>query len=211
MYGEWLLQLKTFFTSTPGKRVLDTHRTGKLGELQRWAGRCGQKRNLSTLPRINKLVHHYPGELPLLRSWVISMLETAVPARRLGVLPTFSLRLPYVYSRVSKHKIHKHWQVVSSAYDSGSQPKTRDGLLRESSREEIRLLTSNLDTTIRIIIQILKTFPHLGSLNSSVGIVTGWTARVRFQAVQDYLTASRLALGPIQPPIQGYRGLFPQV
>jgi hypothetical protein len=51
-------------------------------------------------------------------------------------------------------------------------------------------------------------------MDSSVDMATGWTARVRFPGVQHFLfsTASRPALGPIQPSVQWLpRDLSPEV
>jgi hypothetical protein len=39
-----------------------------------------------------------------------------------------------------------------------------------------------------------------------IGIAKDWKARVRFPAEQDFSTASKLALGPIQSPIQWVSG-----
>jgi uncharacterized membrane protein len=86
----------------------------------------------------------------------------------------------------------------------------RTGLSPSGKKKSIvsLFLIRKLHVLIIIIIIIIIIIMYLvHDYIKGIGIATGWTARVRFPAVQDFLfTASRPALGPTKPPIQWVTG-----
>jgi hypothetical protein len=66
--------------------------------------------------------------------------------------------------------------------------------------------------SLMLCVSLIQIIIIIMSWNSSVGIGTGWTARVRFPAVHDFSLLHNVQTDSRAHPVlyNGYRGLFPR-